>query len=119
MTLPLSIRAIPLALSAAFLVGCASVAGAPGAVDARLVTVETASIIPASKEIIAQRAVWDCEGNTCTARLLQKNVSVLGCTKLVRETGPVTSYSNGYGSLNTAELAQCNGSTTVLTADAE
>ncbi len=119
MTLSLPTHMISLFAGAAFLAGCASVATASGETDPRIVTVETATAVPAAKDVIAQRAVWDCEGNTCSARLLQKNVSVLACTKLVREIGPVTSYSNGFGSLSAAELAECNGGTTVLTADSE
>ena len=61
--------------------------------------------------VIAQNAIWNCEGETCTARASHA-VSVRACRQLVRETGGrVTAYGSTERQLSADEIARCNGDT--------
>jgi len=61
--------------------------------------------------VIAQNAIWNCEGETCVARA-DHAVSVRACRQLVRETGGrVTAYGSEARQLSADELARCNGET--------
>jgi hypothetical protein len=71
----------------------------------------TATLDTASQEarVIAQNAIWNCEGATCVARASHA-VSVRACRQLVRETGGrVLAYGNETRQLTADELARCNG----------
>lgn len=71
----------------------------------------TATLDAASQEarVIAQNAIWDCEGATCVARA-DHAVSVRACRQLVRETGArVLAYGTEAQQLTADEIARCNG----------
>ncbi|HRK65536.1 MAG TPA: hypothetical protein PLN53_14165 [Terricaulis sp.] len=95
-----------IALAAALTIGFA---GAAFARD----PVFTATLDTPSSEarVIAQNAIWNCEGATCVARA-DHAVSVRACRQLVRETGGrVVSYGTEAHQLTAAEIARCNGET--------
>lgn len=95
-----------IALAAAFSLGFA---GAALARD----PVFTATLDAPSAEarVIAQNAIWNCEGATCVARA-DHAVSVRACRQLVRETGGrVTAYGTEEHQLTADEIARCNGDT--------
>ncbi|HRP09692.1 MAG TPA: hypothetical protein PLK37_01525 [Terricaulis sp.] len=65
----------------------------------------------AQARVIAQNAIWNCEGETCVARASHA-VSVRACRQLVRETGGrVTAYGTDERQLSADEIARCNGET--------
>lgn len=93
-----------LALAAALSMGFASTALARDPVFTA--TLDTPS---AEARIIAQNAIWNCEGATCAARA-EHAVSVRACRQLVRETGGrVLSYGTEERQLSADEIARCNG----------
>ncbi len=63
----------------------------------------------AEARVIAQNAIWNCEGATCVARA-DHAVSVRACRQLVRETGGrVVAYGTEARQLTADEIARCNG----------
>lgn len=63
----------------------------------------------AEKErFVANKAVWTCEGETCTAELARKSVTVRVCKKFVKEAGAVTAFGTEASALNEEDLATCN-----------
>jgi hypothetical protein len=96
-----------LALAAALSVGFAGVAFARDAVfTATLAT-------PAQQtQVIAQNAIWNCEGATCVARV-NHGASVRACRQLAREVGVrITGYGPSDRPLSVDEIARCNGEAT-------
>lgn len=93
-----------IALAAALSVGLAGAALARNPVFTA--TLDT----PAqSSRVIAQNAIWNCEGETCVARA-DHAVSVRACRQLLRGTGGrVTAYGTEERQLSADELARCNG----------
>lgn len=58
---------------------------------------------------IAGAAVFDCEGDTCSAATPTSGTnSVPGCRELARRVGPLTSFGAGGASLDADSLARCN-----------
>jgi len=95
-----------IALAAALSMGFAGAALARDPVFTA--TLDTPS---AEARVIAQNAIWNCEGETCVARTSHA-VSVRACRQLVRETGGrVTSYGTQEQQLTADEIARCNGET--------
>jgi hypothetical protein len=60
--------------------------------------------------IIALNAVWNCSGDTCTARVDQ-SASVRTCRQFVHQAGDVQilSYGPEGAQLSADEIARCNG----------
>ncbi|MEQ1617751.1 MAG: hypothetical protein ABL883_05355 [Terricaulis sp.] len=59
--------------------------------------------------VIAQNAIWSCDGDTCRARP-NHGVSVRACRQFVRESGArVTAYGSEGRELSADEIARCNG----------
>ncbi len=73
--------------------------------------VETAAPV-AEKRIVAESAVWTCEGTVCTAELDRRKPTVRICRKIAKEVGEVTSLRNAAAALTPEELAECNNSLT-------
>ena len=65
---------------------------------------------PAEKgaEFIAEKAIWSCSADTCTAELSRRSVTVRTCKKVAEEIGVLADFSNGEESLDEADLAECN-----------
>jgi hypothetical protein len=59
---------------------------------------------------VAGGATWACEGSSCAtvSEYVAEVMSVWSCKTLVREVGPVVSYSQGGRALPPAALASCN-----------
>ena len=66
---------------------------------------------PVSKpvKVIADSAVFMCEGDTCTGTLT-KPATVRGCKAIAKEAGVVVSYARQDKALTGDELAKCNAS---------
>ncbi|MBU6373463.1 MAG: hypothetical protein KJS97_12120 [Alphaproteobacteria bacterium] len=67
---------------------------------------------PVSKpvKVIADSAVFVCQGDTCTGTLT-KPATVRGCKAIAKEAGAVVSYAKEDKALTADELAKCNAST--------
>ena len=62
----------------------------------------------AAARLIANSAVWNCEGDTCVARSTQ-GASVRACRQFVGEAGvAVIAYGADDAQLNEEELTRCN-----------
>jgi hypothetical protein len=93
-------------------------AGATGAAYARdpIFTVKLEAPVTEETRVIANNAVWTCEGDTCLARPSHA-ATVRSCRQFVRESGArVVSYGSEADQLTADELARCNGETPALQA---
>lgn len=75
-------------------------------------TVQLSAPLADGTRVIAQNAIWDCEGETCVARPSHA-VSVRACRQFVREAGDVrvVAYGTEERTLSGDEIARCNGDT--------
>lgn len=81
------------------------------------VTAKLAAPTQEAGRVIAGGAVWNCAGDTCTARL-ERKPSVRVCMELAREVGQVTALTQ----LTDEDVARCNaraGITVATTAVAQ
>ncbi|MEO1101404.1 MAG: hypothetical protein AAFW65_06105 [Pseudomonadota bacterium] len=62
------------------------------------------------ERFVANKALWSCEGDTCTAELKRKSPTVRSCRKFVKEIGPVTTFATGDRALSEEDVAACNES---------
>ena len=60
------------------------------------------------ESIIAEKALWDCNGDTCTTELKRKSVRVSTCKKVVKEVGRLSAFSNDNEALSAEDLERCN-----------
>lgn len=58
---------------------------------------------PAHSRVIASGVIWNCEGDSCTAKL-ERAPTARNCMDLAGKVGQVVSF----GGLNEADLARCN-----------
>lgn len=84
--------------------GFALLSGAAYAGD--LATVKLAAPVTKETKVIADNAVFSCEGDTCTA--LTRTVTVRGCRAIADQAGVVVSYAADDKTLSADELAKCN-----------
>lgn len=71
----------------------------------------------AEARVIAENAVWTCEGDNCVARVSHA-ATVRACRQFVREAGvAVTAYGPEGAQLTAEELARCNGDQAVQQAE--
>ncbi|WP_143435223.1 CC_3452 family protein [Henriciella aquimarina] len=63
-----------------------------------------------SERIIAAKALWDCNQDTCVAELNRRTVTVRTCKKVASEVGELAGFSNDKESLSAEDLAECNKS---------
>ena len=61
-----------------------------------------------AEEIVAEKALWSCAGDTCTANLKRKTVRVSTCKKVVKEVGKLASFSNENATQSAEDLERCN-----------
>ena len=61
-----------------------------------------------SEKIVAAKALWNCQEDTCVAELKRKTVRVSTCKKVVKEVGKLAAFSNADEALSTEDLARCN-----------
>lgn len=90
-------------ISAAVAVGFTGVAFASGSFTATLET-------PMSKadDIVAAKAIWSCEGETCEAELSRKTATVKTCKKVAKEVGKLTAFAGEKNALSDADIEACN-----------
>ena len=70
--------------------------------------VQTVNTFESTKQIVADKGVWVCKGNTCTAELKRSKVTVRGCRKAAKKLGEFVSYGSGENKLDDESLAVCN-----------
>lgn len=58
---------------------------------------------------VAGGVVWSCDGTSCTAPRGTSRPTMM-CARLVRELGPVASFSANGEALDAAAIERCNGS---------
>jgi hypothetical protein len=69
-----------------------------------------------STRVIAQNAIWNCNGDTCVARPNHAS-SVRACRQLVRELGArVVAYGPAGQELSADEISRCNSENASLQA---
>jgi hypothetical protein len=68
----------------------------------------TLNAAPAEPRTVAGGVVWACEGTSCTAPRGTSRPAVI-CGRLVRELGPVASFTANGEAFDAAALARCNG----------
>jgi hypothetical protein len=71
-------------------------------------TVELSDPLPARKNLVAEKTVWDCDGAICSAELKRKKVSVRTCKKIAKKAGTVIRFTNGKSELTAEQLEVCN-----------
>jgi hypothetical protein len=92
------------AMSAAF--------AAPAFARDPVFTAKLEAPVSEATRVIAQSAVWNCEGDTCLARPTHA-ATVRACRQFVREAGArVIAYGPAGGELSADEIARCNGEST-------
>ncbi|MEQ9314954.1 MAG: hypothetical protein RLN72_03820 [Henriciella sp.] len=60
------------------------------------------------QNIIAEKALWSCNGEQCVAELNRSKVTVRTCKKVASEVGELAAFSNDKGSLSEEDLVKCN-----------
>jgi hypothetical protein len=86
-------------------------AGFAGAAQARdpVFTIKIDAPVAEQTRVIANNAVWTCDGDTCLARPAHE-ATVRACRAFVRESGVrVVEYGSEVDQLSADELARCNG----------
>ena len=58
--------------------------------------------------VVAAKAVWTCNGDTCVADLNRRTATVRTCKKVASEVGTLVSFGTANDSLSEEELAECN-----------
>jgi hypothetical protein len=73
-------------------------------------TVKLEAPVAAQTQVIAENAIWNCDGDTCRARPSHA-VSVRACRQFAHEAGDVrvVSYGTEGRELSAEEIARCNG----------
>jgi hypothetical protein len=86
----------------------ASFSGAAFARDA-VFTAKIGTPVSTQTRVIADNAIWNCSGDTCSARPTHA-VSVTACRQLARQAGSrITAYGSEERQLTDQEIASCNG----------
>ncbi len=103
----MSLKTAAKTVLAAAIVAGALFSGSAIARNNQVYTVKFASPVEVTR-VIAENALWNCEGDTCVARP-NHGVSVRACRQFVREAGaPVVAYGAEGRELSADELARCN-----------
>lgn len=84
-----------------------------GVADAReIFTLKLAQPVAAPTRVIALNAIWNCNGDTCTASVDHAS-TVRSCRQFIRQAGDVrvVAYGPQGSQLSSDEIARCNGET--------
>lgn len=71
-------------------------------------TAKLATPMEKADEIVAAKAIWFCENDTCVGELNRRTVTVRTCKKVASEVGELAAFSNDEESLSEDDLASCN-----------
>ena len=85
----------------------ALLAAAP-ALAGTLFTASLSEPVAERTTFVANRAVWTCEADTCTAELDRRSPTVRSCKKVAEEIGTLASFTSERGELSEEDLAKCN-----------
>lgn len=97
-------------LAAAFSASVMFAAAASPAEARNAAQVHTATLASPFAErtrIIAGRAVWYCEGDSCTASV-ERPITVRACRLLAREVGEIAAFTGAEAALTAEQIASCN-----------
>ena len=101
-----------LAAAAALSFVCASAAFADAPVSATLSAPVTKTV-----SIVAEGAIFNCKGSSCTATEAPSRAnSTIACKAVVKKVGPVTAFGAANRTLTADDLAKCNAVATTQTA---
>lgn len=79
-------------------------------------TIKLEAPVAEQTQVIANNAVWNCDGDTCLARPAHE-ATVRACRQFVRESGArVISYGSEADQLSADELGRCNGDSATVQA---
>lgn len=59
-------------------------------------------------EFVANKAIWVCQGDVCSAELDRRKPTVRTCKKVVEEIGRLVAFTSERGELTAEELERCN-----------
>ena len=62
----------------------------------------------AQDSVVAAKAVWSCEADTCVAELNRRTATVRTCKQVASEVGVLASFGSTNGTLSEEDLAECN-----------
>lgn len=71
-------------------------------------TAKLAEPVAENTDFVANKAVWQCEGDTCAAELRRKSPTVRSCKEVAGEIGKLVSFSSERGELDADDLEACN-----------
>ncbi|MEQ8559045.1 MAG: hypothetical protein RIB03_12075 [Henriciella sp.] len=71
-------------------------------------TAKLTTPVDSSERVIAAKALWNCDGDTCVAELNRRTVTVRTCKKVASEVGALAAFSTAEESLSEEDLAKCN-----------
>ncbi len=86
----------------------AAVAVALPALAGTSFTAKLTTPLDTSDRVIAAKALWDCNQDTCVAELDRRSVTVRTCKKIASEVGELAAFSTAKESLSEEDLAKCN-----------
>jgi hypothetical protein len=79
----------------------------PAAARERTFVAQLTTPVAERFQVVAEGAIWTCQGETCRAEVSQP-ATPFGCRTLVREVGAVLSYGSETRPMSEARLAACN-----------
>ncbi|GAN00426.1 hypothetical protein U91I_04092 [alpha proteobacterium U9-1i] len=104
----MSLKTAAKTLLAAVVISGALFSGVASARNEQVYTVRLAAPVAEATRVIADNALWNCQGDTCVARP-NHGVSVRSCRQFVREAGaPVSAYGAEGRQLSADEISRCN-----------
>lgn len=59
-------------------------------------------------EFIANKAIWVCEGEVCSAELDRRKPTVRSCKEVAEEIGRLAAFASERGELSEDQLQRCN-----------
>ena len=71
-------------------------------------TAKLSTPVDSAARVVAEKALWTCNGDTCVAELNRRTVTVRTCKKVASEVGELAAFSNDKESLSEDDLAECN-----------
>ena len=89
-------------------IALAAIAFAAPALAATTFTAQLETPVAEKERFVANKSLWTCEGEACSAELKRSKVTVRVCKRFVKEAGPVAAFGNEDDALGEDDLAACN-----------
>ena len=71
-------------------------------------TAKLANSFDSNDTVVAAKAVWSCEGDTCVAELNRRTATVRTCKDVASEVGELVAFGTEKDGLSEADLEKCN-----------